>query len=259
MLKNPMLFEEFFRHFYYYKRENMTRWCIDNKDKWSVSRDNVDNVLLENILRSCKMNMSLYINDIKKLLESQECNFALVKQGFHVLCNNSQNNDVFDLLIPFVNPSVFNLKDIIQYGNRHKFDKLIDHPNLEFSTHEMFTRYYSEMVEKLITGNLYTIENLEKLLDKLDSVPDLVIFNRHSINYINDHPEMEWVKSHPKWSLKGLEKHSVRDFIRNAMERCSDSQIKEILEMGIEMIKDIKEDSDDDSYVNLENLMYKYN
>jgi hypothetical protein len=196
-------------------------------------------------------------NDIKKLLECPSSNIRVLRGVFHHLCYDYDNDDVFDLLIEFVEPTLFNLGDIIKYGNSHKFDKVIDHPKLIIETCDIFTQCYNKIVENLITGKLYTRENLEKLLDKLE--PDLVIFNRHSIDYINDHPEMEWVKSHPKWSLKGLEKHSVRDFIRNAMERCSDSQIKEILEMGIEMVKDISEDSDDDNYVNLEYLMYKYN
>ena len=197
--------------------------------------------------------------NIKKLLECPSSNIKLLRGIFYDLCYTFNNDDVFDLLCQFVEPSLFSLGNIIKYGNRHKFEKVIDHPNLIIDTHDIFTKAYPNIVENLVTGKLYTRENLEKLLDKLVIFPDLVIFNRHSINYINEHPEMEWIKSHPKWSLKGLEKHSVRDFIRNAMEKCSDAQIKEVLEMGSEMIKEIEEDSDDDSYVNLDEFMYKYN
>lgn len=72
MLKNPMLFKDFFNSFCY-KKENMARWCINNKDKWTVCDDlTVDYTMYELIFHNSG-NMSLYINDIKNLIECQAC------------------------------------------------------------------------------------------------------------------------------------------------------------------------------------------
>lgn len=257
MLKNPMLFKDFFNYFCY-KKENMTRWCIDNKDKWTVCDGlTVDDIIYDLIFCNAG-NMSLYINDIKNLIDSQRYDNAwYLQRGFDRLCLTKYNDNVFDLLYPLVIPSPTNLNNVIQKGNSHKFNKILDHP--KFKYHTYFKTYCSYAIQKLITGDLYSRECLEKLLGFLPEVgEENVIFNRHSINYINSHPEMDWVKDHPKWSLKGLEKRSVREFITYAMKECLDNQIKRVLEMGIEIVGDMEETDEEKEFDDLDNLIYKY-
>jgi hypothetical protein len=260
LLKNPILFAHIFESVCHKSnKKELARWIIDNQEKWDVRQGYKGNNVKE-VLYCCILSHSFfpedhsaYIDDIKKLIPDLSHN--ILYRGFSTVCS-SIDNQTFDLLYPLMKPTYIELSRAIYSSNVYKFNKLLDHPQCVLDN---CSSLVYQIIKMYVCKKQFTRENIEKILDKIP-VNEHLIFDRETITYINQHEELNWIKEHPKWSTKAFEKRSAKDFIKVAIEKTYDDDIKRILSIATDLIDEPDKEFDfSDSEWEIEELIWKYN
>lgn len=226
----------------------------------------------------------MYLDDIKKLVLSP----SIRSRGDGLACRASDNS-LFDLLYPTMTPDWTHLENIIRsvpinqteykggYRNgytplaagsvyleifarsQYKFDKILEHPVLDLSVD--FYNFWPHLVLIFIKSNLLSEPNLSKLLAYSKTIKDsdlYVFFSKECIEWINTHPELEWIKKHPLYSEKAYEKASAKDLVKIAMEKTWDDDVKKILQVAMKMLENPELEIVITDDPELEAMMWKY-